>query len=450
MQRLAKPHVFEGLSLFFAAPFLMFPSLFSIGTVLALLLLILDWVVFWHKKRRPLCSTPLNGALLIFYTAVCLGLLVTADGALTLPKATGLVLAFAVWRYFALYINSNITLNRSLYATVTIFIALAAIGVVSAEWSFEIPVVQQILGILPTKILQLPSAPEVGVSRNQLAGTIVSFLPFLAAAGFARHQWGNIKSLRFVFGALTIAFFALLVATQSRSAWLGIGLGLGFLLMLWIIMLPPSRKRLVAIVALLSFAFICVGLFIGAGPAKIIQVWQSPPKATPLGDFSTLDFRKEVWRWALIVVQDFPFTGCGLGTFRVVVRRFYPLAVQHGYDIAHAHNIFLQIALDIGLPGLIAYLALLMIALIMGWRVARRDKVFRPWALGILGGLIAQHGFGLTDALSLGSKPGLIFWLFLGMLTAMTNAIGETQSRSAADVLGFRPESIASHSGTGL
>jgi putative inorganic carbon (HCO3(-)) transporter len=49
----------------------------------------------------------------------------------------------------------------------------------------------------------------------------------------------------------------------------------------------------------------------------------------------------------------------------------YPFfTVPPDTDIAHAHNIFLQTALDLGIPGLVAYLALLGSALVVCWQVA--------------------------------------------------------------------------------
>ena len=83
-----------------------------------------------------------------------------------------------------------------------------------------------------------------------------------------------------------------------------------------------------------------------------------------------LQGRVELWSRALYAIQDFPLTGCGLGTFRQVVHLLYPpFFVEPGADLAHAHNFFLQVALDLGVPGLIAYLALLGTALWAGWRL---------------------------------------------------------------------------------
>jgi len=82
-------------------------------------------------------------------------------------------------------------------------------------------------------------------------------------------------------------------------------------------------------------------------------------------------------------------------------------------DIAHAHNIFLQTATDLGLPGLIAYLALLGIAAAVAWRIDAQQ------GLPLLAALIALHIYSLTDALALGSKPGIILWTALGLLAAL-------------------------------
>ena len=95
------------------------------------------------------------------------------------------------------------------------------------------------------------------------------------------------------------------------------------------------------------------------------------------------------------------------------------MAIAPNYDYAHAHNIFLQVALDTGIPGLIAYLALLATSAAVLWRAARWQAVLRPLAIGLIGGLVALHIYGLTDALAPGAKPGLVFWYMLGLIGAI-------------------------------
>jgi len=135
----------------------------------------------------------------------------------------------------------------------------------------------------------------------------------------------------------------------------------------------------------------------------------------------TLEERMEIWNRALYAIQDFAFTGCGLGTFRRVVWVLYPpLLISPNFDFGHAHNVFLQVALDLGLPGLVAYLGLTATALWIGWQIARSANCSHRWlGLGIVGALVAFHVYGLTDAIALGARPGLAFWILLALVAAL-------------------------------
>jgi putative inorganic carbon (HCO3(-)) transporter len=139
--------------------------------------------------------------------------------------------------------------------------------------------------------------------------------------------------------------------------------------------------------------------------------------------------RVEIWSRAIYAIQDFPYTGCGLDAFRKVVQILYPLfRVSPDADVGHAHNIFLQTALDLGLPGLIGYVGLLAVAGACCWRVARRASrgtgraALRPTALGLAAGLVALHTDGLMNALALGTKLAVVLWVALGLVAALERA----------------------------
>ncbi len=282
------------------------------------------------------------------------------------------------------------------------------------------PGISAILQALPSQILQLPGS-DTGVQPNQLAGTLLIYFPFLLSLLIGWRPSAHRKLLLGGTAVLTLFTTAILLLTQSRSGWIGAIGGVLVLLILWGAVLPKSRQRWVmwGAVGVILLAGIA-GVF-ALGPERIQSIWDDPGQAeeTAVGDLGSIGFRQEVWRWGLMASSDFSFTGTGLGTFRHVVRRLYPLNVPPDYDIAHAHNIFLQTALDVGIPGLITYLSILMIAVGIGWQTAKRSKALRPFSLGILASFAALHTYGLTDALALGSKTGLSFWIALGLLTAM-------------------------------
>jgi putative inorganic carbon (HCO3(-)) transporter len=349
------------------------------------------------------------------------GILVTADPDLTLPKATGLILGLTSWYLLLTAVHSRRHLNLSLLCFLLLALGFTALGALSTNWVIKVPLLEQIVQQLPPALVALPESPESGVQANQLAGTMLMFWPLLLCLAIG---WPLPIGWKTAVRLFALLLTALLFLTQSRSGWLG---GLGGLVCLlawwgWLHLPPPRRWLLWLGLALLGTAVIATLVMIG--PERLRQLWVDPAQETVLGRLHSIGFRQEVWRWTAAAIGDFPFTGTGLGTFRRVAPRLYPLNVPATYDISHAHNIFGQVALDVGLPGLVAYMALLLLAGAMGWQVARRDEALRPLAIGLVTGLIALHIYGLTDALALGSKTSLLFWLILGNLAAMKKVSG--------------------------
>jgi putative inorganic carbon (HCO3(-)) transporter len=384
--------VIETLLLGLSAPFLLFPTLRPTVTVGVLALFALWWLARSGLERRPLPPTPFNGALLLWGSAVAVGIAVTAVPALTLPKATGLILGLATWRYLALTLHNRRDVRWGLAGLILVGLSIAGVGLLSVHWSVKIPFMQAWIARLPQQMLALPEGPEAGVSANQLGGVVAFYLPLALAVALGklqaiphaknrRQSWGTVGLLA---GALLgLALTAgLLVLTQSRSAWIGGAVGILTLLALWVGTAKRNWPRRVAGAALVVVLVLGGVVYARTGPAQIVALWERPGGIeTDVVGTVTLSGRVEIWSRALYAIQDFPFTGCGLGTFR-----------------------FLQVAVDTGLPGLIAYLALLGSAAAVGWRVARRDVSLRPLALGLLAGLAALHVYGLTDALAPGSK----------------------------------------------
>jgi putative inorganic carbon (HCO3(-)) transporter len=415
----------EGVTLLAASPFLLVPELSPIAASAALAALVIVWLL--ALRENPLPPTPFNVVFLPWGAVLIVGILASADPAETLPKATGLILGLAVWRYLVVAIRSRRHILAAVALLLLICLGFSLMGIMGLQ---EIPKIP-LLGEANPFSGGLPGLEGFAVHPNQLAGLICLFLPLLVSL-LAVLPAGLSSWWRFVLVAAIIVTILILMLTQSRGGWVSAALGLFILLLLWAWALPPSRERRAVRLVAGGVTLLALLALIWIGPT-LWEFWLNPPQETALGTFSTLNYRKDLWPWALAAIEDFPFSGVGLGAFRLVAFRLYPLTIDIG-DIGHAHSMFLQTALDLGLPGLVVYLAILLVAAATGWRVARRDEGFRSISLGLLAGLAAFHIFGLADAVALGAKPAIVFWFALGLLAAMSK-------RDLA-----APETAASHS----
>jgi putative inorganic carbon (HCO3(-)) transporter len=243
-----------------------------------------------------------------------------------------------------------------------------------------------------------------------VAGTLTLVFPLQVAllAGRARPIPGGRPAWLWAQVVLLLLTGGLLLLAQSRSSWLGLAAGLA-LLLAW----SGRRGRWLAgaaAAAVLAIALVAAGALASAAQA---------PLDGGLSD------RREIWLRALYVIRDYPLTGLGLNAFRSVMPRLYPLyRTSPDFNFAHAHNLLLQAAVDLGLPGLAAYLALWWAAgaaLVAAHRAAV-DPWLRVLARGLGAGLAAHFVFGLTDAVSLGAKLGIFFWFALALAAGVYQA----------------------------
>ncbi|MCB0110127.1 MAG: O-antigen ligase family protein, partial [Caldilineaceae bacterium] len=111
----------------------------------------------------------------------------------------------------------------------------------------------------------------------------------------------------------------------------------------------------------------------------------------------TIDSRLAAWQEALPLIQDYPLTGSGLGSTAMVLASYvYLLHVPYLY---HAHSLYLQVAVEQGLPGLIGWVGMSLSALGLGvlW-LHEGTQQGRLCAAGALAAQIALLIYGATDA----------------------------------------------------
>jgi len=397
------------------APVLLFPTPARLA-VLAVVPVI--WWCAWLADGRAIPRTPMNAALWLMLVMVGVSLFVTFDVRLSLGKVSGVVLGALLFWSIARWVRSSERLAIAAAAFVLAGAGLAIIGLLGVNWDNKFPMIGAITAQLPKAIRGVPGA-EVGFSSNAVAGCLVLFIPiqFALLATDGRRWLSPIVRLREVGWwpvavqvALLILTAGTLVLTESRSAWLGMVIATAAFF-LWY-----SRwTRLLAGCAATAMGLVTAA--VGVQRVYDFVVSRSGPALV-----STFTLRLDIWSRAIKGIGDFPLTGMGMNTFRKLMPILYPgYPYLPGEEVPHSHNHLLQAALDLGVPGLVAYVALWIVAAALLVRVYRLSgaRVYRAMAGGLAAGLIAHFAFSLTDVIPLGAKVGVLFWLTLALIVSL-------------------------------
>ncbi len=393
-----------------------------------LLIIPLIWLARKVVHGRFLPATPLIIPLFLLYFMILVSEWATFDMAFSYPKIAGLVYGLAVVpAVVAAVDNAPCKLWFGVALLLLAGWGVMTLGALSVKWSAKFPLLAAVVSRLPERLVQLPGLAGA-LNANQLAGVLSWVAPLaLVLAGWGVWTWRRragqpvwlFWGVRLALVATAAASNLLLLFTQSRSGLSGLIFAGMFVVA---VMLWRWGKRPFFITTALAI-LAAFTLFYAIGPEKIQSALSEQAHLDISSDgIGSLESRIEIWSRAIYGIQDFPFTGMGMNTFRRVVHILYPLfLIAPTVDIAHAHNQWLQTALDLGIPGLIAYLSVWLLTAVMLWQTWRQAK--DPWlkvlALAIAASLAAYFVYAMTDTIALGGRPGFIFWLLIGLANSL-------------------------------
>lgn len=360
--------------------------------------------------QRSAWRSPANLALLLFLLMVAVAILISPLPQRSLsalgPLALGIVLYLLLGR---LPLGKQTQGQLLRLAPWLLALLGSALGVVGA------------LGMLPAHhflfrrlppLARLQSYMPGAFNPNVIAGAMVVLFPFpwslaLAASG---DKPGRAWARRLLAAGLGIILLGVIVLSGSRGGYLATTVMVALLLALrW-----PSVGKW-------GLVLVLVGSLVGGTLMGWQQVINGLMLNTTIGG---LDARQEIWSRALTILSDFPFTGIGLGCFYEIVAQMYPLFLVPAGTVTHAHNLYLQVAIDLGLPGLAAYLVIVGYAcyeLLTTLRAGRRE----PWAearllaAACLTSLVGMGVHGLLDAAVWDNKGAFLPWIVMGLAAAL-------------------------------
>jgi O-antigen ligase len=254
---------------------------------------------------------------------------------------------------------------------------------------------------------------------NDLASLTLLAMGFALALATAARERTAIRNLAW----LCIAgFVTIILLTQSRGVFLGTLICFGPALLVTLAK-RPSRFVYVGIVAVaLLFVVPSSAWERLAGMTNLTStstVGQADPEGSAAKRFEVV---KAAWQMFL----ERPFFGTGVGTYQVAMAREFP---QLGYT--DAHNTYLGLAVELGLPGLVLWC-------VMVWKilaVARRGRLTAGEAgLGIGQVWIERAMVGFLVAGLFGTYWSISYtYLYLGVLWCCGAILLEASSGKPAN-----------------
>jgi len=231
------------------------------------------------------------------------------------------------------------------------------------------------------------------------------FLPF----GFFLLRWGKLH-----YWSLLIPFliqFRGIMVTFSRGGYLAFAFGLFAIIFF--------RSKVLFFLLLIATVFtIANPFFLPAGIRyRMGQTFHTSPSymddITEESLETSARTRVEVWKGGIEMIKDYPLLGVGYGLFQQRIPDYWS-----GHKEIDAHNTYLIVAAEMGIPALIIFLWIIWIVF---WHtrllfVTTADPFSKALALGFLGGI-----FGLLMSNMFGSRlnsqeVSSYFWILAALI----------------------------------
>jgi putative inorganic carbon (HCO3(-)) transporter len=373
----------------------------------AVILLAAFWLFRSVASSRLLPRTPADWGNLLLLCLLPLNRWITPLPETSTLQILRLLSGVGIFYALVAWVNEPRRISLAVVALCGGILLLSALGLLSADW-----ISTKFTFIPATAYSLLPRLPLDTIHPNILAGSLALLIPL--PLGVLLYAWRILPGLQRI-SLLAVSFIAaaLLFFTQSRG---GIAAFCLAALSLFLSRLPRRSRFWVS--ALAGGSLVALFLFRAS--------WLTP---LVTDGASHLDIRLEIWSRALYVIQDYPFTGAGMGVYGRLADTLYPYLINAPGSVPHAHNLFLQIAADLGILGLIAWLSTLLAVLLIALNAWYRLRG-EPFAAGVLAGLLAANlalvAHGAVESALWGMvRPAPLVWILWGLAVAASNVYGQ-------------------------
>lgn len=359
-------------------------------------ILLLGLLVVWCVINRDLfySQTPYDKLLLGFVVWVGLTIPFSVDPSYSV-KEYGKLLKHMVVFYAVIYFFRGLLHRQVLFGLVGVMTILVA-GYGLSQFNLENP---QAVG-------------SFFLAEQWLTTFLVMIIPFGLAVALGEGPVAIRAGGAFAVGMMTVC----LISTQSRAGLVAL------VAELWVIVwfIRSTSSKIVAGLATI-FAIAVVVIVFNAVSTPVIGQTADITNSIPVRkDVSSVVHRIDIWQFALSEIAKHWLVGIGYGahSYHLLYGQGEEVVMPGHHSITRAgtHNIFLYLALHVGLPGM----------LLFGWffvRVVRKTteeyRQAHDWLSKavLVGSVVSVIGLILRlqfDQMLVGSLA-VLFWVLLGM-----------------------------------
>lgn len=387
------------------------PLLFSgaVPSILPPLLLIYLGILFGIRffATKQLLITPVDLSLWLILLLIPLNLWATPDKVVTLDRAYALVAHIAIFFTIA-------QLKDKRWLRWSEWLLLLGVVGLSVALFFLTDFKQGKFDFLSREIFALLPAGfntpwNTRLNPNLTSGVLVLFwVPTCVFILYGR----SIAQRLLAFIGISLLTLVLLLA-QTRGAILGAGVATGICVL---VVFRPKYARPLIFAGLIGAALLLL--------RYDLLVDNLTGNLDTLGDTITATGRQQLWNRAIFAIEDFPITGVGLGMTESAIRILYPpFTISPLTSFTHVHNTYLQIGVELGIVGMIAFLAFLFgILVLLSQQVTQRANANWQLSLGLLGSMLAFMLHGIVDAVIYFPRAALIIWAVFGYMVAVATS----------------------------
>lgn len=214
------------------------------------------------------------------------------------------------------------------------------------------------------------------------------------------------------------AMLLCIVLTFSRGAWVGLILSVGIFVMF-------AVPKIWAVLLMLAY---CVFITL---PDSVINRFASIGNTSD----SSTSYRIGIWVGTILILKEFILSGIGIGVgaFHTV----YPLFSYRAMVAHHSHNLFLQIATEAGILGIVAFVTIIIFLFFKSVKVySQSSRIKSLLVLSIVAAIIGFMAQSMFDYSFYNYRVMLVFWQIIGFLMAIKHVVfDETLPKSAEEIV---------------